>query len=237
MSRRVLPIAAVALALLVVGAGVTVAASSTAQPERAQTITVSAVGTAETPPDQMTVQVAVEASGDNAAAVRQQVAANASQLRSALHEIGISDDQIRTTGYDLSWDDDSLTYNGHHTFTITVTNPKRTGTVIDTAVRNGADTVENVRFTLSEETRRSLRTQALQEAMDAARGKADTLARSAGMRITGVHTVQTGARFDRPHPVVAPGVSAEAMGASTHIESGPVRTRVQVQVVYNATAA
>lgn len=186
-------IVAVAFAALVVGAGVTgavtVAGQSfdgqmTSQSGDSQSITVSASGSAETTPDQVAVRVAVEATGEDAPAVRQQLADDAAAMRSALAEIGISDDQIQTRRYDLEQDrrrprhdgeKPETQYRGIHSFTITVEDPARTGEVIDTTVANGANNIRNIRFTLSQGKQRELRQEALQDATSNARGQADTL--------------------------------------------------------------
>lgn len=252
--RENLPvIAAVAVVALVVGAGLTgavamgtqqLSAGAAAQTSSSETISVSASGSAETTPNQVTVRVAVVATGEDAPAVRQRLATNVSQMRSALTDIGISDDQIQTNRYDLNRDrreprregqQPATRYRGVHSFTITVNDPNRTGQVIDTAVTNGADNVEDIRFTLSEEKRRSLRKEALRDAMINARSQATTLANASDLRITGVHSVQTTERARRP--LVERAAAGGGGDGGTDVASGPVGVRVQVQVTYNATAA
>lgn len=245
----------VAVALAVVGVGVGVATTSAtpsqqldspAQSSEAQTITVSASGSASANSDQMTIRIAVEATGENAPAVRQRLAENVSQMRAALTDIGLSSDQIRTTRYDLEQDrrppreeggQPQLQYRGRHSFTITVTDLNRTGQIIDTAVRNGADNIEDIRFTLSAEQRNSLRQQALQNAMTRARTQAETLATASGLTITGVHTVRTTVREPRHREFAATTSEGGDGGAATQINRGSVDVTAQVQVTYNATAA
>jgi uncharacterized protein YggE len=212
------------------------------QSSGAQTVSVSASGSAQTTPDQVTVRVAVVETGEDAPTVRENLAENVSQMRSALAEIGVSDDQIQTNRYDLDQDyrrpprpdeEPQRQYRGEHSFVITVSDLDKTGQIIDTAVENGATEVEDISFTLSEDERRELRTEALRDGMDNARSQAETLADASELRITGVHSVQTSENVHRI-PMEAPVAAADG-GGGTDVESGPVNVRVQVQVTYNAT--
>lgn len=249
--RRDSTILVIAFAALAVGAGVTAAVGglpagdavqpSTERPETddARTVSVGASGTAETSPDQAVVTVAVVTTADTASAARSELAANVSRMRAALTDAGVADDQIRTQRYDISRnyeardDPTAPAYRAMHAFRITVTDTDRVGAVIDTAVENGATNVDDVRFTLSTETRRELRQQALEDAMANARGQAETLAESGDLTITGVGAIST---VERGYGPVAYESAALAAGdAGTTVESGPVSVSVQVQVTYNAT--
>jgi uncharacterized protein YggE len=127
---------------------------------------------------------------------------------------------------------------GRHSFVLTVDAPDRAGDVVVTAVENGASTVDDVRFTVTEATRRQLREQALDRAMRNARGKADVLAERGDLQLTTVRSVSTGSvRVDpyRPEFALARG---DAGGGSvpTSFEAGTVTVSAQVQVTYNAEA-
>lgn len=210
-----------------------------------QSITVGASGTAETAPDQAKVRVAIEVTGENATDVRERLADNASALRDALADEGIESDQIRTSHYDIdrnhrrahpeAKETDQPTYRGIHAFEVTLSNLSKTGEVIDASVENGASRVDGVRFSLSEEKRRDLRQQALEDAMGNARSQADTLAAEGGLSVEGVHSIET---HEQPHyrPYEAT-VAAAGGDGGTSIDSGPVTIRTQVRVTYNATDA
>ena len=248
MSRRLL--ATVGLALLLVTAGcagtLNPAESANAQADQSnrtdrggETISVSASGQAEADPDQAVLQVAVLASGDDANAVRERLAENATRMREALGNAGVTDDRIRTIQYSIdqqyreeNGDRRPAGFRGIHAFEITLSNASRAGPVIDVAVSNGADQVQSVQLTLSDERRREVRAEALRNAMDNARADADIVAESANLSLSGVHTASTG-------DVGFSAVRAEALtaqaDAGTQIESGPVTVTAQVSVTYNAT--
>ncbi|MFC7081553.1 SIMPL domain-containing protein [Halorussus caseinilyticus] len=205
------------------------------------TIGVSATGQVEAEPDQAIVQVAVLARGDDANAVRERIAENATQMREALRRAGIGDDQIRTVAFRIDQEYREVEgerrpagFEGVHAFEITLSNVSRAGAILDTAVANGADRVDSVELTLSDERRRAVRSEALRDAMENARADADVIAESANLTISGVHTATTGdLNFS---PVRAEALSADAGGGGgTSIESGPVTVTAQVQVTYNAS--
>lgn len=241
--RRSLPVVAV-LATLVLLSGCTGALgasdSGTQAPAETtnRTVDVSASGTITAQPDQAVVRVGVEARGDDAATARQRLAENVTELRSALSEIEGA--QVTTSGYDIGENhrrsredpDADPQYIARQSFEVTIDDTDDAGTVIDTAVANGATSVDGVQFTLSADRREELETQALQAAMDRSRSKADTLAERANLTIDGVRTVTTVERGYRPHRMEA--TAAAGDGASTDIDSGPVTVTAQVQVTYEA---
>lgn len=238
----------VALTALVVlagcsGAGGTAGTNDAENAGDKRTVQVDAAGQLQAEADQVIVRVAVEATAGDAATARQRLAENASQMRSALKELGLGDDQITTVRYDIDQrrqhprergDERPEEYRARHTFELTLSDINRTGTVIDTAVTNGATGVDRVQFTLSPEKRQQLNHEALTEAMGNARDKADVLADSSNLSIIGVHTVSTTRMGVHPsHESAA--LTASGDGGGTDINSGPVTVTARVSVAYNAT--
>lgn len=208
-----------------------------------RTIQVAATGRRTADPDEVLVRVSVVASAADAVTARQELTEDTSTMRAALTEAGIADEQLRTEEYrirhdpphhgphrpDAPPDDDQPTQTAIQTFTIT-TDPDRVGNVIDTAVTNGANRVQNVQFTLSTETRQRLRTTALKDAMAAAREQAETIGESAGLAIESVRTVQTGATGDRSNQQLALDTSEQT---TTTIDTPSVAVSVCVSVTYD----
>jgi uncharacterized protein YggE len=260
MSRRTLVVVGVALVLVTAGCvgSLTPTTDASAQPQQdvqgqqtdqlqradagGKTISVSASGEAEAEPDQAVLRVAVLARADDANAVREQIAENVTQMREALRDAGLSDDRIRTVSFRIeqeyreeNGERRPAGFQGIHAFEITLSNASQVGAIVDTAVENGADRVDSVELTLSEERRREVRADALRDAMENARVNADVIAENANLTVEGVHTAATGdMSFDsfRAETVEA---DAAAGQARTEIESGPVTVSAQVQVTYNAT--
>ncbi|WP_433623271.1 SIMPL domain-containing protein [Halomicrococcus sp. NG-SE-24] len=226
----------VAVLLSAVGGGATGGATRAENGTDATTIRVSGAGDVEADPNQAVLEVAVVQTADDADAVRRGLAANVSEMRRALREANVSDDQVRTTRFDIGEDRDETGepagYQGLHAFEITLNDTSRVGAIIDVAVENGANRVDGVAFTLSEERRNELRAAALREAVTNARADADAVAASADLAITGVRTLSTVESGVAPVRTDVGGVAANA--AKTDVESGPVTVSVQVVVTYEA---
>ncbi|MFB6096919.1 MAG: SIMPL domain-containing protein [Haloferacaceae archaeon] len=246
--RRKLAVPVLLAALMVLagcagtgGSNPTAGASAADAPSR--TITVDATGQVQAEPDQAVLRIAVETTADDASTARQRLAENASRMRSALSELGLADDQITTVYYDISQryerppregEKPERTYHAVHAYEITLSDVDRVGEVIDTAVDNGATSVDSVRFTLSRETRLELRKQALTDAMGNARGEADVIASAADLSVTDVARVTTTQVNVGPYREVA--YAAAGGSGGTSIDSGPVTVTAQVVVTYNASA-
>lgn len=208
-----------------------------------QSISVAASGQAEATPDQAILRVAVVAEGNDANTVRQQLAENVSRMRQALTDANVSDDDIRTVAFNIDERYDRTEngreptgYRGIHAFEITLSDADRVGQIIDVAVSNGANQVDSVELTLSEERRREVRSAALRDAMGNARSNADVIAGEANLTISNVHSVSTGDLSFSPVRATVAEATTAAGDASTNIESGPVTVVAQVEVVYNANA-
>jgi uncharacterized protein YggE len=234
------------LGLLVVLAGCmggaqplnTAALSNTDGGPEGPTISVSSSGTVDAAPDLAVVYLAVEAQADTAEEARAQVARDATRMRDALREAGISDDAVTTTGFavyiEYDYSDrgrEVIGYRAVHSYRVEVA-PEDAGTVIDTAVKNGATRVSGVQFTLSDERRQELRAQALEEAMTSARSDADAIAGASGLTVSGVHSVTTA--NGGGGPIVYTDRAAAEGSDATVLEPGDVTVTASVSVVYTA---
>ena len=206
-----------------------------------RTIAVSAVGGANAPPDRATVRVAATATGDDPAAVRDELTADADALRDALESAGLTEDDYETTTYRIDENHrrpderaEGPAYRGVHAFEVTLEDPDRSGAVIDAAADSDAE-INDIRFTLSEERRTELRTEAIENAMADARTQADTIAEHGELHVTGVQRVDATQRNFRPVRYEA--AAGDGAGSpETAIETGDVSVEYQVSVTYNATA-
>ncbi|WP_435176320.1 SIMPL domain-containing protein [Halorussus sp. AFM4] len=252
-------LAALALALLTVTAGCAGfgSLSTNASPQSGgdrpagdagagKTIQVAATGQVQTAPDRAVVRVAVTARADSVETVRRRLAENASRLRSALEQAGLGADQVTSARYDIGQnyrhEENSAEprFRGQHAFVVTVNETDRAGEIVVTAVENGATRVENVQFTITQETRNDLRERALARAVENARGKAAVAANGTGLELAGVHTVKTVDVSTSPVTRQAldyAAASAGGNGAPTSFESGSVTVTADAVVVYNATSA
>lgn len=248
MRRRTL--ASVALALLVLaagcagagGSGATATADGEPTTERERQIAVGATGSASGSADQAVVRLGVRATDENVVEARQALAENVSRMREALVAAGIEEDGITTTRYDINrgrepprreGGEPQVRYRATHDVRVTVDDTDQVGTIIDTAVRNGATAVEGVDFTLSAERRERLDRSARERAMTSAREKATQLAATENLTITGVRTVRTVSEGGpRPYDGTEAATPTATESAPTDLDAAPVRVTVRVEVVY-----
>lgn len=203
------------------------------------TITVSASGEVETEPDRATVSVGVEARGESADAVTDELAAGAEQLRETFDDLGIPEENVEEGRYRVrpvhGRDGELEEIRGAHSFEVTVDDVDRVGEVIDAAVEAGADDIGRVNFTIRAETRDELRKDALDEALANADEEAEHVAANRGVELAGTKSVTTSdVRVDPVSRTVGYEMAeADDAGAPpTEIDADPVSVSASVTVVY-----
>ena len=201
-------------------------------------ITVSATGKVEAEPDRAIISVGVEASGESAEAVTDELATGAEQLRATFDELGIPDENVEEGQYRISpvrkRDGGTEGFEGTHSFEVTLTDVSRVGEVIDAAVAAGADDVGYVNFTLQEGTRAELRKDAIDAALSNADAEAAHIADNRGVSLEGTTSVTTG--DVQVHPVrqeaMTSGDAASGGAPPTEIDAEPVSVSASVTVTY-----
>lgn len=249
MDRRLTALIGIAALVALAGCSgfagtATPAGGDEAQLERS--ITVTTAGEATSAPDRATLRVAVTATGEDAAAVRDELDAGEDELRTALTDWGLEDDAIRTDEYDVREsyetreDPNRTRYEGTHRYAIELDDVDAVGEIVDVAVDAGADEVQRIQFGLSDEREREVREEAIQTAMANADDDAAALANASGLEVSGVYEVSTAQSRSRPYVAesyTGAADGADASGASTAVETGDVSVSVSVNVVYEAAPA
>lgn len=213
------------------------------KPSPNSTITVSATGSESAEPDKAELRIVVEKRAADPNTARTDVAENVSSVTEALIAMGIAEEDVRTTDYrigerpptrypaETETGEEPIAY-ARQTLEVHLTDLDRVGETIDTAVEAGATEVQDVRFTLTEETRNELRNEALVDAMDQARTQADTLATQSDLTITGPNEITT--QSDRMPIVRYETAAGGAVASGTEIDAGPVSVETHVTVTYEA---
>lgn len=245
-------ISAIFLGAILLGAGVVLAGTALTDVGGAQepadstqqTISVGATGTAEAPPDKAIVRLTVESRASDPGTARSQVAENVTKTTEALTEIGIDESDIQTEDFRIRQvhphrpqreSSDEVFYVAQHRLMVEVDDVDAVGTVIDAAVDSGFAQINHVQFTLGEDTRTTLRNEALEDAMSQARGQASTIAGAEGLTIESVHSVSTqDIRIPHRRVEFAAGAGGDG-GFETDLSSGPVQVTASVTVTYNAS--
>ncbi|ELY68463.1 SIMPL domain-containing protein [Natrinema versiforme] len=198
-------------------------------------ITVSASGEVDADPDRAIVSVGVEATGESADAVTDELATGAEQLRGTFDELGIPAENIEEGRYRVHprHGRDAEGFEGSHSFEVTLTDVGRVGEVIDASVEAGADDIGRVSFTLQEETRSALRKDAIDAALANADEEASHIADNRGVSLEGTTAVTTGDVQIQPvQEAVASDDASSGAAPPTEIEADPVSVSASTTVTY-----
>jgi uncharacterized protein YggE len=202
------------------------------------TISVAGAGKVTLVPDMATVNLGVVVQKNTAKAARQAAAEKMTAVVAALKKLGIDDKDIATSTVSLGpiydWSNNTQRITGYqlnNMVTVTVRNLDKLGDVLDDTITAGATSVDGVTFDVAD--RNGAEAKAREAAMADAKAKADTLAKGAGVRVTGVQSisesVSTPVWYD--YRAAAPTAGA-AEDASTPVMPGTTDVTITVQVVY-----
>ncbi|NOR60193.1 MAG: DUF541 domain-containing protein [Methanosarcinales archaeon] len=213
------------------------------------TINVAGTGTVTVSPDKAVVYLGVQTQSADATAAQQENAEKMDRIIAALKDAGIPEDDMETSGYsmypmrshealrsDKPVEPTITSYVVSNRLMVTVTDVEKVGDIIDTAVNAGANEVQSVSFTLSDDARQDARAQALKNAVEAASSDVDTLAGILDVTILGpVEVTTSGGNVVTPYPLpYAAAVKEYEMGRleSTSILPGDISVTAYVQMVY-----
>ncbi|HUZ02959.1 MAG TPA: SIMPL domain-containing protein [Thermomicrobiaceae bacterium] len=243
MSRAIRPLGAVVViaALVVIGAFVAAVGGGrlpTVPPAAADTtstttrsITVQGTGQVAIAPDTAQVELGVQEQNADLATAQQAVNQKLTAVLAALKGAGIPANQIRTTNYSINVDRKDPTtpptgYQVISTVQVTVQPVDKVGSIIDTAVAQGANVVYGIQFVLQNQD--AAVKQARDLAMQDAHNRATQLAQLGNVSLGQPLTISEGAGTTP----IRTDVSAAAGSVATPIQPGQNLVTVQVTVSY-----
>ena len=160
-----------------------------------RTITVSGTGEILVPADTAVVSVGVNCRDKDALKAQSRANEMIAAIRAALTAAGFSEEDISTgyinlyAVYDYSKDvEEIIAYNASSTLAVKVTDMGRVGEAIDLSFGAGANTLDGVSFSVSDDS--AARAEALKAAVAAAKEKAAILADAAGMGELEIESIQ-----------------------------------------------
>ncbi len=243
MAHTTILLAVALMAIAVVSLGSVFAATPADEPD-VHVIMTSAMGEVTAAPDQGEISLAVQTQNKDPKVAQQENAALMGKVQDALIASGIPKEDLRTTGFSIYpiYEDQGTMfgrsvklYQVTNTLLVTIHDVTKAGDVIDVAVANGANQVNSLTFSLSDEREQVYRNQAIQEAIAKTRADADTAAQAIGVSITGVKEVSIGSYSP---PIFYAGAAVSKMEAdgsammSTPIQTGELKVTAQVSVTY-----
>ncbi len=184
-------------------------------------------------PDLARVRLTTEARAATAKGAQQDEAQHMTAVQQALKQSGLRDEVVRTLSYDLQLEFDydkgkqiPRGYVARHTIEVRVDDVAKLGDVIGKAIDSGAAGVAGIQFDVK--ARGELERQALKQAVEDARARADAAAAGAGTPVAGIIRVEEQRQFEgpRPLPMMARNMAAEAV--ATPIAAGEIEIRANV---------
>jgi uncharacterized protein YggE len=232
-------------ALLVLSAAAIGSAAAQAEETNEKLIYASGTGKVTTTPDQAVVALAVQTENADVKVAQQMNAEQMDAVINAIKAAGIPAEKIKTTGYSITpitedsgsaWSTAKVKYyRVTNTVQVTLDDVTRVGEIIDLGIANGANRVNYISFTVSDEAQQQLRSQALNAAVQQARSDADAVAAALGKTIIDVKDVNIGSsyvplRYDAAMSYTSGGMEKAAV--PTPIEVGEMDVTATVSVTY-----
>jgi len=178
---------------------------SVPQSQERELIYASGTAMREVSPDLLRITLGVETQEETAALSQSQNAEKINAVKGALLANGVLADDIQTSQYSVypvttsrkvcpgdkpdcsdweaSWVEEIIGYKTVHMLTVESPNLDSAGTLVDAAVRSGANKVDTVSFRLKDTTEKALRDSLTTEAMRDAKGKAGLIASGLGVSL------------------------------------------------------
>lgn len=207
-------------------------------------ISVTGAGEVDEEPNRVVISVGVEVTRGTAEEARAENANRTSRVVAALEELGLPEDQIETERYAIypqrNYDGEGAPrvtgYQAVNTIRVTSNDTSIAAAVIDTAVGNGANDVDTVSFTLTEEARQAAREEAIAKAIDDAEAEASAAAERSGVELEEPVRIELGGTGFQPYraqeAIAAPTPTPSPGGGPTPIRPGKVTVTATVDVTY-----
>ena len=191
-------------------------------------------------PDEATVRLGIVRQSPNAQAAQEQANVVAQEILSAIGKLGVPPNQIQTARIVLSPMYASrgpesreapriVGYSAMNSVSIRLTNLTLIGTVIDAGLKAGANQLEGVQFGLRNDL--PSREEALKQAVQEARSKAQVMADALRVKLAEVLEVSEGGVSITPFAEVAQ-ASRLALSAETPVSPGQIQVQAAVTIRY-----
>lgn len=214
------------------------AANPTSTPLRGTKVSVVGDAVVQAQPDTAILTISVVTQARRALDAQQDNATKSDAVVKALKNAAGADAEVKTSGYSVQpqrvyreGQPPTITgYEARNTVTVTMSDLKKIGNVIDIASQTGANDIAGISFTLKQD--RAAREQALAEATREAMNKAQALARALGGRVVRVVEVQEEGFQRPPVPVYqAEAFMAKRDSVATPVELGSLEIASRVQLI------
>jgi uncharacterized protein YggE len=199
-----------------------------------ESILVSGMSELSVAPDMAYIYVSVTTKNEDAKVAQSENTVLSSSVISALKNLGISKDDINTQNFRLDKDYGYnvpfgnvkteeftvITYEAVHSLKVKTIDLNSVGTLVDAVISAGANGVNNIEYTLSDELEMTVRADALDKAIIGGQGKAESMTKTLGVELGDVIKVIENNYHFNPYNFAA-NVKAESFdgGAGSSLNS------------------
>ena len=239
---------AIQITLIIVGAIVLLAligvyAFFQLVPTAGSTVTVQGISQIKAVPDLVSVYINVETNGTTSKEANDQNSVIVDNIITALVKQGFERKEIVTQSFNIypwqEWNGDSYAdkrFRAVHSLKVELSTQEtsKIGDVIDASVDNGA-AISYINFELTQAKQNEYKAEALKQATEDARLKAEGMAEGLGKKLGRVVSISSSDFYYQPlrmYDQVTVGNAAEAKSATTSIQPGEQDINAQVSVVY-----
>ena len=211
------------------------------QTKEEQTINVQGNSELTFDPDEAEVWAGISIVKDTAEEAQSEANKVVNAIIDGLRYKGISEDDIETERLSLyeerTWTKDEgskvIGWRATQTLNVKTTDLTKVGTIVDVAVNNGANQINNINFGLTEEKEQEYKKQALSDAAKNAKEKAEILAESLGAKLGKIKTVSEGNFYYRPYSyAMEEKAGALAVEEAAVVMPSDVKVTANVNIVY-----
>lgn len=202
---------------------------------------VTGLGQAEVQPDQAEITLAVVSTGKSLGELQDQNSRAVNRVINSLLELGLERQQIETTGYN-AWPQyvygdredrqppEITGYQVRNQITITSGDMQGIGQIVDTALKAGANEVQNISYSLKDYS--SVQATALSQACTNANIKANAIARALGIKLGAIVSVKEGSTPAEVYPIYVGATRTGLAGEDIPIQPGNITVRSTVTITY-----
>lgn len=202
-----------------------------------RTITVTGTASVETEIDQIHLSISIETRNKDITISSSENAEKMTKVIAALKENGINEKDISTSNYNIYEDryskDNSTEYVVHNTINILFYDSAKTGSIIDIAVKNGANNISSLNFSSSKthEGKKQARLLAIKNADE----KANLMASASGLTVGKALNIVEGSSNSygsNEYKMRTTLLAGESLDASTPISAGVTSVNSSVTITY-----
>lgn len=202
------------------------------------TIVVEGTSNLSTVPDQATIQIGITTSAADANTAEIENAQVANQIQAALQSLGINKKEIKTTHYNFypAYNNENnksheiIAYTVNNTVSVTINDLTKVGTIIDSSIKAGANTIHSIDFTVKDDT--AAKTSAIVSAVENAKAKATVIAKAINKKIINVITVRENGVYIQPSTSRYALMKNAASDSTTGISPGDININATVEVIF-----